>query len=205
MSNPVLALIAVIAIASASLVGLVAYQGSKTESVQGWTCPGQVSEYTVIDGDTFRCADGSATIRISNIDTPEIRKPRHAAEKELGLKAKAELARILALGKVEISPEMVRRKDGTLAQKSEKYGRTLARVRVGGRDVGEMLIEKGLARPYSGGKREPWPEAASRSKAPAMLTPTGSTGNPSLGRTGQLFLLRKGLRPGDGKRISATA
>lgn len=36
----------------------------------------------------------------------------------------------------------------------DKYGRTLARVLVDGRDIGEILIEEGLARP-SKGKREP--------------------------------------------------
>ena len=37
-----------------------------------------------------------------------------------------------------------------------KYFRILARMEADGVDVAPILIEKGLARPYHGGKRESW-------------------------------------------------
>jgi endonuclease YncB( thermonuclease family) len=40
--------------------------------------------------------------------------------------------------------------------KLDRYGRTLASVTVNGRDVGEILIGEGLARPYQGGRRGSW-------------------------------------------------
>jgi endonuclease YncB( thermonuclease family) len=38
----------------------------------------------------------------------------------------------------------------------EKYGRTLVDLICDGKDVGEMLIAKGLAREYDGGHKEGW-------------------------------------------------
>jgi endonuclease YncB( thermonuclease family) len=38
----------------------------------------------------------------------------------------------------------------------DKYGRDVRQVRVGGRDVAEIMIGAGLARSYDGGKRQPW-------------------------------------------------
>lgn len=41
--------------------------------------------------------------------------------------------------------------------KWDKYGgRILAEVHVDGRSLADMLIERGLARPYHGGKRDGW-------------------------------------------------
>ncbi|PAP96113.1 thermonuclease family protein [Mesorhizobium wenxiniae] len=37
----------------------------------------------------------------------------------------------------------------------DRYGRTLATIEVDGRDVGDILIGEGLARPWTG-KRRPW-------------------------------------------------
>ncbi len=40
----------------------------------------------------------------------------------------------------------------------DRYGRTLARVAVDGRDLGELLVGVGLARPYHGERRQSWCE-----------------------------------------------
>ena len=40
--------------------------------------------------------------------------------------------------------------------KRGKYFRIIADVEVDGVDLGSLLIEEGLARPYSGGKRGEW-------------------------------------------------
>ncbi len=40
--------------------------------------------------------------------------------------------------------------------KRDKYGRTLATLTANGRDVGDVLIGEGLARPYHGERRKSW-------------------------------------------------
>lgn len=100
----------------------------------------------VIDGDTVIVSD--ETIRILNIDTPEIRHAQCDAERRLGLVAKKRLEELLLSGEIEIT-----RGDGK--RTTDKYGRTLAVLSVRGDDVGEALIADGLARPWAG-KREPW-------------------------------------------------
>jgi endonuclease YncB( thermonuclease family) len=96
----------------------------------------------VNDGDTFTL-DGER-IRIENIDAPEM-QGKCDAERRLAKVTKRELERILAAGSVEMHR----------ATRKDQYGRTIARVSVGGKDVGQTLIALDLARPWRG-KREPW-------------------------------------------------
>lgn len=98
----------------------------------------------VIDGDTFRY--GTERIRIADIDAPEIDPPRCRREAELGLRAAERLRRILAQGRIEL------RRAG---RDEDEHGRKLRTVTRDGRDVGDMLIADGLARPYDSGRR-PW-------------------------------------------------
>ena len=60
------------------------------------------------------------------------------------MEAKERLEALLASGEVRVIE----------SGRTDKYRRTLAHVEVNGRDVGEILIGEGLARPYKGGKRE---------------------------------------------------
>lgn len=77
--------------------------------------------------------------RLSGIDTPELR----GDEREDGLKAKAELARLLSLGSLTVE-----------THKTGKYGRYLATIHVAadGYDVplniNEQLVKTGFAEPY---------------------------------------------------------
>ena len=96
----------------------------------------------IIDGDTVSI--DRERIRILNIDAPESRGARCEAELVAGLKAKARLAQLLRAGDVTI-----RRCDGRRCQ--DPYGRTLARIEAGGRDVGEILVREGLALPWASG------------------------------------------------------
>jgi len=100
----------------------------------------------VIDGDTV--VIGSETIRILNIDTPEIRHAQCDAERRLGLVAKHRLVVLLSVG-----PPVIRR--GDKGRTTDKYGRTLAVLSIADRDVGDVLVAEGLARRWTG-KRQPW-------------------------------------------------
>lgn len=97
----------------------------------------------VVDGDTIWYRQEK--IRLSAIDAPEISQPKCKGEHERGLKAQAFLAAKL--------PE----KPGIVRTGRDKYGRTLAKVLVNGRDVADLLIAEKLARPWRG-RKESWCE-----------------------------------------------
>lgn len=101
-----------------------------------------------IDGDTI-VIDGRH-VRIANIDAPEIRHYHCDAELRLGLVAKRRMAELLASGTVAMLEG-----DRDSGRLTDRYGRTLATIEVDGRDVGEIMIAEGLARPWVG-KRQPW-------------------------------------------------
>jgi len=98
----------------------------------------------VIDGDTIDYL--GERVRIENIDTPEV---GHAAR----CKDEARLADRATLH----ARNLVARATRAQIQRSgeDAYGRTLARIQLDGRDMGDRMIEAGLARVWTG-RREPW-------------------------------------------------
>lgn len=107
----------------------------------------------VIDGDTLHVLakiwlgqEISIRVRLSNIDTPELRG-KCAAEKELALEAK-NMMKMKTLSKTVILTNI----------QYEKYaGRVLADVSfLDNTPVDTSLREAGLARNYDGGKRQTW-------------------------------------------------
>jgi micrococcal nuclease len=105
----------------------------------------------VIDGDTLEDMRDDITYRIVNIDTPETGlRARCAAERDLGNRA-TQAARALVSD--------ARRLEFRATGRTDRYGRTIAFVVIDGRDMGETLIEAGLARPWRG-RREPWCDAS---------------------------------------------
>lgn len=101
-----------------------------------------------LDGDTFDL--GSERVRIANIDAPEITGAKCDAERRLGLVAKRRLQELLSAPGVEME-----RGDPKSGRMKDRYGRTLATVYMDGLDIGQILIDENLARPWRG-KREPW-------------------------------------------------
>lgn len=109
---------------------------------------------SVIDGDTIRssiqvaCPLCNVYIRIRGIDTPEINSPKCALEKERGLAAKRYLQERMS-GRKEFMARNIN---------WDKYGgRIVADVELDGKSMADELIERGLAKPYSGrGARPTW-------------------------------------------------
>lgn len=100
----------------------------------------------LIDGDTFEIE--GETVRISNIDTPELPpRSRCLAEQRLAVAAKAALGDVLEM---EWGSAPVLQRNGR-----DRYGRTLALVSINGRDVGEEMVRLGVAEPW-GGRRASW-------------------------------------------------
>lgn len=111
----------------------------------------QVGKLRIIDGDTFEM--NGETIRIANIDTPEMApRAKCLAEANLAEIAKGELDGILGASwsgsGSAILPTIER-------GERDRYGRTLARVvAVSGKDVGQELVSRGVAVPWSGRRAE---------------------------------------------------
>ncbi|OHV73358.1 thermonuclease family protein [Ensifer sp. LCM 4579] len=101
----------------------------------------------VIDGDTFDVGD--ERVRIANIDAPELHRAKCDAEKRLAELARKRLEELLA-GDIEIVPG-----DPGTGRTKDRHGRTLATIKSGGADIGELMIAEGLVRPWEG-KRRPW-------------------------------------------------
>ena len=97
----------------------------------------------MIDGDTI--AIGEERIRIENIDTPETGGRAACAEERRLASAATRQARAYfsEAGSISI------RRSGV-----DRYGRTLATVRLDGRDYGRLMIADGLAVRWAGRQHE---------------------------------------------------
>jgi len=104
---------------------------------------------SVYDGDTFRAdIEGIGKylpIRVAGVDTPEI-KGRCPDEIKRALKARDFTAALL---KAATTIQLQNLRLGY-------YGRIVAEVRIDGQDLAAILIEQGLGRPYSSGRRGGW-------------------------------------------------
>ena len=108
----------------------------------------------IFDGDTFSAQvalgpDVNVTVRVRliNIDTPEM-NGKCVLEKQMAVRARDVLSALIPRGTVVELDNI----------KDDKYlGRINANVFLpDGRDVGLILIDSGLGRPYKGGKRKSW-------------------------------------------------
>lgn len=133
----VLAALALPAVGTAG--GAAEWSGRPTTSQ-----PVVVSSIGVVDGDTIRI--DRTRIRLLDIDTPEITRPRCPEELARGQAARKRLeALIERAGRAELVGNGTR----------DPNGRPLARLILDGRDVGEVLVADGLAVPWRPG-REAW-------------------------------------------------
>jgi micrococcal nuclease len=101
---------------------------------------------TAIDGDTIRVLGSRQSVRILGLDAPELHG-KCPAEIEKARRAKARMQALID-GGITLEFE---------GRRIDKYGRLLARViDETGRDVANVMISEGLARPYDGGRRDGW-------------------------------------------------
>jgi len=101
------------------------------------------------DGDTcYVMIDGTkAKIRLLELDTPEISKPKCEAELELGLEARDYLNNLIANASlVEIKTEY----------EKDYFGRTLAHLIIDGEDASAKIRSNNLGVIYQRGNKEDW-------------------------------------------------
>ena len=110
----------------------------------------------ITDGDTIKLDISKESplikklglsVRIKGIDTPE-----------KGSKAKCNKENALGQQATKFTTELVGNKELLLSQvENDKYGgRIVANVKVGGVDIAQELLKKGLARVYNGEKKKSW-------------------------------------------------
>ena len=115
--------------------------GSAEAASGGTTVEGQ--HIYVIDGDTFDL--NGTRIRVAGIDAPETHPARCPQEAALGAAATQKLAELLRGRPLWVS-----------GIKVDRWGRSVAVVRVNGEDVADAMIGSGLARNYDGKPRQVW-------------------------------------------------
>lgn len=145
LSLCVLAVAVVISVAIGGCSQSYAADGSAQIANARFAKCGAVRITCVVDGDTFWFE--GRKIRVADIDTPEIGKPKCDSELELGLRATQRFIELLNAGPFEIRSVGSRDKD--------RYGRELRVVTRNGRSLGDQLVAEGLARTWSG-RRQPW-------------------------------------------------
>ena len=110
----------------------------------------------ITDGDTIKLDVSKESplikklglsVRIKGIDTPE-KAPKAKCDKENALGQQA----------TKLTTDLVGNKELLLSQvENDKYGgRIVANVKVGGVDIAQELLKKGLARVYNGEKKKSW-------------------------------------------------
>jgi endonuclease YncB( thermonuclease family) len=107
----------------------------------------QPPQVRVIDGDTV-AVDGK-TIHLVGFTAPEKRDAQCKAERDLGDKAANRLRELILAGGLEYSSVMCQCPAGTLGNLFCKFGRSCGTLKANGRDVGDILVEEGLAATYS--------------------------------------------------------
>jgi endonuclease YncB( thermonuclease family) len=140
--------------AAAALLAILAVGSAGAADLATARFPTPATLVSVYDGDTLTVdahpwpgVTIRARIRLLSIDAPELRG-RCARERAMAVRARDRLAELAG------PPGTVLELRGL---KPDKYaGRYDAAVLRAGADLAERLVEEGLARPYDGGRREPW-------------------------------------------------
>jgi micrococcal nuclease len=105
------------------------------------------TRFRVVDGDTIQDNATKTVYRLENIDCPETdERAKCYRERKQGERAKFEAIRLLKGAKT-----VVVRPTG----KIDPYGRSIAAIEIDDLDFGQLMIDRGFARPWRG-VREDW-------------------------------------------------
>lgn len=128
------------AIAQEAVLGqqnyVVQFEKCRRNSIR-WTC--------VVDGDTLWL--NGVKIRIADIDTPEVSRPRCQKEYDLGVLATQRLIQLLNQGEFSVATSEWGEQD--------RFGRKLRFIERAHVSIGDQLVQEGLAHPWVGHK-VPW-------------------------------------------------
>lgn len=120
-----------------------------TPSLAGLFLQLALASVTVVDGDTLHDNRRNQDYRLFGIDAPETARAKCEAEKALGHTAAARVGELLT-GAEKIVALPGWDPGGRDRWPRDGFGRRIGRIELDGRDLGEILLAEGLARPYSG-------------------------------------------------------
>jgi micrococcal nuclease len=123
-------------------VSAAASPSADTRAVQFRICGSGPRITCVVDGDTIWFE--GVKIRVADIDTPEVSRPRCGSELVRGQDATRRLTALLNEGPFEIAREDWPDQD--------RYGRKLRVLKRGGASLGETLVAEGLAVRWGSGR-----------------------------------------------------
>ncbi len=112
----------------------------------------------VVDGDTievdidlgFNVLLGQRKLRLAELDTPEIKTDEGKYAKQVT----TDWLKENTISKKQLTESVTYVTFQTLSDKPDKYGRILAKVYgKDGATLNQYLVDKGIAKPYDGGKR----------------------------------------------------
>ena len=129
---------------TAPIGGVAAFAAlaADTEAASFVFCHNNGGTNCVVDGDTIWYR--GTKIRITGIDTPETHQPKCAAEAKLGAAATRRMLQLVNAGPFTLQ---------SINHDEDRYGRKLRILTRGGKSLGDILVEEGLARYYKGGRR----------------------------------------------------
>jgi micrococcal nuclease len=117
-------------------------------SATGCRCdPLNPADVRVIDGDTI--AVRGKIIYLVGFQAPERRGAQCKAERELGAKAARRVRDLILAGGLDYSPVACSCPPSRLGRWFCNLGRSCGTLKANGRDVGDTLVEEGLAVPFS--------------------------------------------------------
>jgi endonuclease YncB( thermonuclease family) len=99
----------------------------------------------VIDGDTIRVFNMQPNVRLVGFNAPETRRAKCDIERELGDKATRRVRDLVRNESLDFEYVDCSCPAGTEETPICNYGRSCGILRAGGKDVGEILIDEGLA------------------------------------------------------------
>jgi micrococcal nuclease len=111
------------------------------------------SDFSVTDGDTIRINGERKGMRLVGFNTPETVEPRCERERALGQKAKARLRQLVSKGRLIVERVRCACQPGSEGTEACNHGRSCGSLSVDGRNVGDILIDEGLAVPFVCGSR----------------------------------------------------
>jgi micrococcal nuclease len=110
--------------------------------------PIRPSDIRIIDGDTIAVWGRSPNVRLVGFDAPETWQPDCQTERDVGHEATGRLREIVRGGHLTFQYVRCSCPESKIGTHWCNYGRDCGTLKANGRDVGDILIEEGLAVPF---------------------------------------------------------
>jgi len=134
----------------ASTALLLVTRGEKAEPGFDVPFPVYSAGIRIHDGDTIRLTGEKVSIRLVGFNTPETSRLYAACDPEIdaGKRARTRLRELLASGELTLTYVRCTCRPGTEGTSACNHGRACGVLKLGDRNIGDILIAEGHAAPY---------------------------------------------------------